>query len=347
MMGRLKSKSEEGAAAHRVLEYTDEEYAALPPGAKALAKAYDVVLGGHLLAVLAGTSLRVKLTRATIAKAEKDAPGTVACSGRAILSIIDDICRPTCGSELEQLEKSLEKPFFSMNMPNVNVRLAALRLEALRGQLPASTRGGNRELLRALIAKFPPELAGEAAKCVRKMCTAEVCKKPYDWTYGELTAILASHISTQSIAEANSTDTIPRGGGGNGNDRLLFTNKFRGCLHCGLDNHETRECHVPPCSYCGLRHCFGLRKRGPPASRECLVKKVVGGGKVTDSDVGYNGRPLPAVLIAQINDKAAKLKQSETNATETQTDLTKDGMDPDDMYAGESDCCELMMDVCC
>ena len=114
-----------------------------------------------------------------------------------------------------------------------------------------------------------------------------------------------------------------------------------------MANHETRACTLPPCGYCGLRFCFASRKKGPPAARECLVKKVVNGGAVADTDVGFNGRPLPAMLVTQINDKAKKLKAkaNETHATETQTE--KNIID-DDEYVGESDHMELCMrDICC
>ena len=158
-----------------------------------------------------------------------------------------------------------------------------------------------------------------AKKYKAEMCRAEVTKKPYDWTFEELAAILSSDIANVELpAEANAADV--RGGGGGGN--ALFTMKFNGCLHCGIEGHTTRECAEPPCEYCGFRFCFGVRKKGPAAVRSCLVKKIVQGGKITDADVGYNGRPMPARLIEQMNDKAAKLKadKGETNTTEVQTE---------------------------
>ena len=110
------------------------------------------------------------------------------------------------------------------------------------------------------------------------MCKAEVLKKAYEWSYEELTSLLASHISAaRPTAEANMTD-VPRGGG----DGRLFTSSFRGCLHCGLDGHGTRECTEPPCRYCGLRFCWGARKKGSAAARSCLVKRIVEGGSITD-----------------------------------------------------------------
>ena len=231
-------------------------------------------------------------------------------------------------------------------MDDVGVRLAAHRLEALRGQLPPSTRGGERELLRALLDKFPAEIAADALEFRKDMNKAEVRKKDYDWDFQELTALLSSLITANQTpsAEANASDVSRRNGDG---DRLLFTAGFKGCLHCGFDNHATRECTVPPCGFCGFRFCFGVRKKG--GARGCLVKKVVGGGKITDSDVGFNGRPLPPALIDQMNDKAAKLKAAggEANSTETQTEPEKNVIDPDDLYAGESDCCELYGNVCC
>ena len=117
----------------------------------------------------------------------------------------------------------------------------------------------------------------------------------------------------------------------------MFTASFKGCLHCGMEGHGTRECTVEPCTYCGLRFCFGIRKRGN--KRECLVKKVVEGGAVTNADVGYNGRPLPPVLIDQINDKASKLKgakKKEANAVEVQTEPNVTSYDIE-VCEGESD----------
>ena len=97
------------------------------------------------------------------------------------------------------------------------------------------------------------------------------------------------------------------------------------------------ECTAPVCEYCGLRFCFGVRKKGTGKARECLVKKVVGGGKVTDDDVGFNGRPLPQKLVDQINDKAGKLtKAKEANSIEVQTD--KNIIDDfDEVAGGDSD----------
>ena len=342
-MGRLKSKN---PVAHRVLLYTDAEIAAMPPSAQAVVRGYDSVLAGHLLAVLQADTSRVKLLRATVASREKAAPGTVTSSGRAIRGIILELISPMCGSELEHLELELEKAFFTMGMGEVAIKLAAKRYEALRAQLPPSARGGERELLRGLLAKFPEQLADDAKQLKKDMRKAEVTKKDYDWNYEQLTSMLASLVAeARPAAEANTTD-IGRGGGGGENDRLLFTSGFKGCLHCGFTNHATRECTVPPCGYCGLRFCFANRKKGPPAARECLVKKVVNGGEVTDSDVGLNGRPLPPPLVKQINEKAQKLKAkaNESNTTETQTE--KNVIDSDDCV-GESDHMELMHNVCC
>ena len=138
--------------------------AALSPAARAVARGYDAVLGGHLLATIQASTPRAKLIRAIIAEREEDAPGTIASSGRAVRAIILESTSPTYGSELNTLESDLKKPFFTMGMTDVSVRLSGARLKALRKQLPASARGGNRELLKHLIEKFPTELADEAKK---------------------------------------------------------------------------------------------------------------------------------------------------------------------------------------
>ena len=329
-MGRLGAKN---AAARKALEYTDAEFAALPADARAIAMAYDVTLGGHLLTVLQGSSQRVKLVRNTIAERECDMPGKITSSGRALLAIILEIIRPMCGAELKSLEQELEKSFFSVGMGEVAAKLAARRLKALRAQLPASSRGGKRELLRQLISKFPAELAAEAKKYENDMLDDECCGRPYKWSYAQLSSILATLLASGKTAEANAADTPRRGGGGG--DKLLFTADFRGCLHCGLDGHTARECTVPPCNFCGFRFCFGVRKKGN--ERGCLVKKVVDGGKITDKDVGYNGRPLPAALIDQLNDKASKLKATkETHTAEAQTEANVVSYD-DEVCGGESD----------
>ena len=341
LMARLKSKC---APAHKVLTYTDKQVAALSPEAKAIALAYDVVLGGHLLAVVQADTPHGKLVRSTIAEREEDNPGTIASSGRAILKIILETIRPTCGSELEVLEAELKKPFFRMGMADVNVKLSARRLKALRAQLPVTARGGKRELLRDLLSKFPPELEKKAKKYAREMCEAEVCGQPYKWTYGQLASILATLIATGPAAEANAAD-YPRGGVG-GADRALFTAAFKGCLHCGLDNHETRDCKVQPCGFCNLRFCFGIRKKGK--ARSCLVKRLIEGGKITDADIGFNGKPLPPHLIEQINERVVKIKAktNETNTAGVQTEKNaQDDDDDDDDGAYESELCEL--DVCC
>ena len=338
MMGRLESKC---AAAHRVLLYTDAEVRAMSPQARAVLHGYDIVLAGHMLAMLQAKTKRVKLVRATIASREKKKPGTITSSGRAIRAIIMEIINPTCGSELENLENELEKPFFNMGMDDVSVKLSAHRLEQLRAQLPPTARGGQRELLRALIKKFPTELAKDAAEYKKDMCKAEVRKRPYEWSYEELTAILSSHItaSSSAIAETNSTE---RGGNGGG----IGSSSFAGCLSCGLDGHISKKCNSPPCSYCGMRICFGARKRGPMVG--CLVKKLVDGGKLDKSDVGLNGKPLFGHLLDKVKEKAEEMKaakkgDAEVNAA-SQTDKTIDDDDDDD-GAYESELCEL--DVCC
>ena len=126
------------------------------------------------------------------------------------------------------------------------------------------------------------------------------------------------------------------GGGGGGGDKALFTTDFGGCLHCGFDGHKARECTVPPCGYCGFRFCFGIRKKG--SARDCLVKKVVDGGKITDKDIGFNGRPLPPALVDQLNDKAGKLKAAkETNAAEVQTEPAVTPYLDEEVCEGDSD----------
>ena len=151
---------------------------------------------------------------------------------------------------------------------------------------------------------------------------------------GRVRIQLGLHAGTCALIEANASERgngYERGGGGQ-----LFTSSFPGCLHCGYDNHKTFDCTAALCDYCGLKFCFGSRKRGSGKARDCLVKKVVGGGKVTDADVGFNGRPLPQKLIDQINDRATKMKAKETNTTEVQTEKNVIG-DYDDVAEGDSD----------
>ena len=339
-LGRLEARSE---PALRCLTYTDEEVAALSADALPVYRGYDVVMGGHLLAVIDANEKNADaaLVRATIADREAEQPGTVARSGRAVWSIINEVITPTHGSELDDLEKRLEKPVFSMQQSAVAVKLAAGRFKTLRGQLPEGSRGGERELLKAFLKKFPPELTVHAARFRRKMNECEVRKKPYSWSYEELTAILASLIADGTDREANSTDVQPPGGGGGG---AIGTFAFKGCLNCGLDNHHSRKCTTTPCAYCGLRFCFGARKRGPKPG--CLVKKLIEGGSVGKSDVGLNNRPLGSHLIAQLKEKAEALKaEKETNTAGVQTVATPDDDDDDDDGAYESELCEL--DVCC
>ena len=341
IMGRIQTKN---SAAHRVLTYTDAEFAALPTGVAADARGLDSMLAGHFLAVLQGNSPEVELRRSVIASREAKAPGTVTGSGRALRRIILEIINPTCGAELESLEEELEKVFFNVNMNDTSVRLAAYRFEALRAQLPATARGGERELLRALLKKFPQEIKKKAKKYKEEMCRAEVTKSKYPWSYEELTALLASHIAAaRPTAEANAIDYGRHSGGGDG---VLFTTKFRGCLHCGLEGHGTRECTEPPCGYCGLRFCWGARKKGGAEARKCLVKRLVEGGSIGDSDLGYNGRPMPSQLVEQMKDKAKKMRAArgggdgEVNNAESQTEKNVTAYDLDDeleVASGDSD----------
>ena len=82
-----------------------------------------------------------------------------------------------------------------------------------------------------------------------------------------------------------------------------------------------------------MRFCYGIRQKG---RKYCLVKKILDGGAIDDSDVGLNGRPLAGHLQAQIKERAEKLKaeKQEANSTETQTE--KNVID-DDESCGESD----------
>ena len=331
-LGRVASRC---PAAYKALMYSDAEISVLPPSALALVRGYDSILAGHILAVIQGDTPEVKLVRKRIAARESSAPGCITGSGRALRAIILETITPTSGPELQELEDELEKPFFKMKMNNTAVKLAAHRLEALRAQLPPSARGGRRELLRALISKFPPELAAEAKKYKAKMAKNEIRKKPYSWTYAELTSILAADIAAASSvpAEANTADT-PSSGGLCG---PVGTVDFTGCLNCGLTNHTTKKCTTAPCTYCGLRFCYGIRHQG---KKYCLVKKIVDGGAIEDSDVGLNGRPLAGHLQGWIKERAEKIKKEksakEANSTETQTVTIKGGID-DESSCGESD----------
>ena len=99
-----------------------------------------------------------------------------------------------------------------------------------------------------------------------------------------------------------------------------------------MDNHQARFCKSTPCSYCGLRVCFGARKRGPQVG--CLVKKIVEGGAVGPKDVGLNGKPLNEALVARVKERAAEIKDKKTNEANTATQTVVD----DDLYAdGDSD----------
>ena len=60
IMGRIRTKN---SAAHRVLMYTDAEFAALPADVAADARALDCMLAGHFLAVLQGNTPEVELRR--------------------------------------------------------------------------------------------------------------------------------------------------------------------------------------------------------------------------------------------------------------------------------------------
>ena len=86
-----------------------------------------------------------------------------------------------------------------------------------------------------------------------------------------------------------------------------------------------------PCTYCGLKYCFGIRKRGP---KGCMVKKIVDGGVIETTDLGLNGKPLTDPLIARIKERAEELKAAKTKEANTATQTTPD----DDLYAdGDSD----------
>ena len=124
LLARLKTKS---AAAHRVLSYSNAQLAALSPAARAVARGYDAVLGGHLLATIQASTPRAKLIRAIIAEREEDAPGTIASSGRAVRAIILESTSPTYGSELNTLESDLKKPFFTMGMTRTSPSGSAAR----------------------------------------------------------------------------------------------------------------------------------------------------------------------------------------------------------------------------
>ena len=341
-VGRTKARS---ASAYKCLcVYTDAEIAAMPPDARAVVRGYDIMMAGHLLAVIddSVTNEDAAFVRTKIADRETASPGTVASSGRVIWRIIDEVIKPKHGSELKNLESELKKAFFSMQQTPLKVKLAAARLKTLRAQLPEGSRGGERKLLKALLKKFPAELADDAERFKRKMNECEVRLMPYEWTYEQLTAILASLIGdASSIAEANAADT-PRNRGG-----AIGTAEFEGCLNCGMTNHTTKRCMTQPCGFCGMRFCFGIRKRGPTPG--CLVKKIIDGGELKDSDIiGLNGKPLNTYLVGQIKEKAdalkSKRKGNETHTASVQTPPPQD-LDEDD-YVGESDCCELL-DVCC
>ena len=205
-LGRVEARS---GPALKCLQYTDEEVATLPADARAVFRGYDITMGGHLLAVIDADEKNADaaLVRTKIADRESEKPGTVASSGRAIWGIINEVITPAHGSELGDLEKKLKKSFFSMRQSAINVKLAAGRLKTLRAQLPEGSRGGERELLKALLKKFPPELAEDAKRFRRKMNESEVRKKPYPWSYSELTAILASLIDDgPDECEANAAD---------------------------------------------------------------------------------------------------------------------------------------------
>ena len=143
-----------------------------------------------------------------------------------------------------------------------------------------------------------------------------------------LVGCLSAHIATSpGGAEANAAEP-PGGGGGGGKPGTL---EFKGCFNCGLDNHQARFCKSPPCTYCGLRYCFGARKRGP--QQGCLVKKLVEGGEIGPTDLGLNAKPISEQMSVRIKERAEELK-AKANETNTATQTVPH----DDLYAdGDSD----------
>ena len=123
------------------------------------------------------------------------------------------------------------------------------------------------------------------------------------------------------------------GGGGGGG--AIGTPSFGGCLNCGLDGHVARKCNSTPCPYCGLRFCFGARKRGPLLG--CLVKKIVGGGCIEPSDVGLNGKPIADSLATKIKEKAAELAAAKAKEANTASQTEANVIDDDLIAGGESD----------
>ena len=85
------------------------------------------------------------------------------------------------------------------------------------------------------------------------------------------------------------------------------------------------------CTYCGLRYCFGARKRGP--QQGCLVKKLVEGGEIGPTDLGLNAKPISEQMSVRIKERAEELK-AKANETNTATQTVPH----DDLYAdGDSD----------
>ena len=139
---RLHTKS---SRAYNTLFMSSAQWSSLSPMQLKKARAADAALAGDLLTCVSRVTDRGKLIHKTVARCEKQKPGSTANSGRAVWALVQAIVKPAIGPDVETLELELAKPFFKDGMTVTQVELAAGRLDELRSQLPPTSRGGERE----------------------------------------------------------------------------------------------------------------------------------------------------------------------------------------------------------
>ena len=295
-LSQLQTKSRD---AYYSLIATEADLSSYTIEQRAHVAGWDTALSGVLLSCISKTSERGSLLLSQLAQRERSRPGAVIGSGRAIWAAIDATTRPQFGADLDALERELQKPFFSTSMTSTAVRRAALRLRTLWLQQPLSARGGERELLRELVKKFPTELAEDAKACRKSMHEREACGREYKWSYDQLTSILTSLIVDLNPLEAN---TMQRGSEEGREQQQQQRQNADGmvCLNCGRKGHKYTECKRK-CSYCSLGCCGGVRAQ----RANCMVRHGV-----PDDAKDVLGRPLHRAVRERIVKRAQQMKKS-------------------------------------
>lgn len=240
-------------------------------------------------------------------------------SGHKLACMLASITTANSTAEYdERLERVDNGVYFRMGMAQVDAEAAANEFRD-DWSLTAAASGSNseRDLIRRLIKKFPPELESKSEDLAAKLTECEITGAALPWSYDQLAAILAVYLrSKKKKIKTQHADDESEAFNASKNPNA----KKPPCNNCGSMQHGYADCPAR-CVDCDLPFCAGA---DPKRKHLCYA---TGKGGAT-AKVNCFGKPLQPWMIEKLAERGTAMakENSSKNDKEASAAVIENGV---------------------